>query len=88
MRDLSTEKGLVKNVRVQVVSRVMHVVRPLRRNQFQFTYTGEDISILAPSHHILIPTSTFQLDGAALTIPSPIGLWNSCQGLTLHRVPR
>jgi hypothetical protein len=40
MHDLSTEKG---NVRVQVVSLLPNVVRPLRRNQFPLhTHEGEE----------------------------------------------
>jgi hypothetical protein len=88
MRDLSTEKGLVKNVRVQVVSNArgtptatkpvsIYIHMEEKKNRSHQHFISSIASYLIDSD-LNVPTA----DGAALTIPSPIGLWNDFQQLS------
>lgn len=95
MRNISMEKGLVKNAKVQVVSVLPNVVqvRVLRRNQFQTQNLQEQEQ---ESETFYLPRITFEFKPhrANWTVQRrqfPLRLaygttFNSCQGLTLKRV--
>jgi hypothetical protein len=97
MRNLSMEKGLVKNVRVQVVALLPNVVqvRLLQQNQSQLQSQVQNLPE-AEMPTFCLPRITFEFRPrrANWTVQRrqfPLRLayattFNSCQGLTLDRV--
>lgn len=95
MRNYSMEKGLVKNVRVQIVTLLPNViqVRPLRRNQLQL-HTRERQEEEPSTYYVPRIAFEFKPQRCNWTVQRrqfPLRLaygttFNSCQGLTLDRV--